>query len=143
MGKRIADRVIPTIQVISQGVIIIATGMILTVIGAGIYESLRTPALNRLSSFEVRLFPPALSSFRDLGLPSLSSSRSQRKQCKTTRKPVPLQSHREPKGQEGSPLAPRLSRYQAQPFASRDIAAGWNAHSNDTTTAKGGISTEL
>jgi hypothetical protein len=42
MGKRIADRAIPTIQVISQGVIIIATGMILTVIGAGIYESLRT-----------------------------------------------------------------------------------------------------
>ena len=41
MGKRIADRAIPTIQVISQGVIIIATGMILTVIGAGIYESLR------------------------------------------------------------------------------------------------------
>jgi hypothetical protein len=42
MGKRIADRAIVTIQVISQGAIIIATGMILTVIVAGIYESLRT-----------------------------------------------------------------------------------------------------
>ena len=42
MGKRIADRAIMTIQVTSQGVIIIATGMILTVIVAGIYESLRT-----------------------------------------------------------------------------------------------------
>jgi hypothetical protein len=42
MGTRIADRVIVTIQVISRGAIIIATGMILTVIGAGIYESLRT-----------------------------------------------------------------------------------------------------
>jgi hypothetical protein len=52
----------------------------------------------------------------------------------------PLPCHREPKGQEGSSLAPRLSRYQAQPFASRDIATGWNAHSKDTTTAKGDIS---
>ena len=42
MGKRIADRAIVTIQVISQGAIIIATGMILTVIVGGIYESLRT-----------------------------------------------------------------------------------------------------
>src|ERR1700693_2190687 len=49
-----------------------------------------------------------------------------------------MQSHREPNGQEGSSLAPRLSRYQAQPFASRDIAARCNAHSNDTTTAKRG-----
>src|ERR1700723_2237658 len=52
------------------------------------------------------------------------------------------QSHREPKGPEGSSLAPRLSRYQAQPFASRDIAARWNAHSSDTTTAKGDISNQ-
>jgi hypothetical protein len=42
MGTRIVKRAIVTIQVISQGVIIIATGMILTVIGAGMYESLRT-----------------------------------------------------------------------------------------------------
>ena len=39
------------------------------------------PPLNRLSSFEVRLFPATLSSFPDLGLTSLSSSRSRRKQC--------------------------------------------------------------
>src|SRR5580704_14433722 len=30
-----------------------------------------------------------------------------------------LQSHGEPKGQEGSSLAPRLARYQAQSFAFR------------------------
>jgi hypothetical protein len=27
---------------------------------------------------------------------------------------------------------PYIQRYQAQPFASRDIAARWNAHSDDT-----------
>jgi hypothetical protein len=42
MDTRIVNRAIVTIQVISWVTIIIATGMILTVIGAGIYESLRT-----------------------------------------------------------------------------------------------------
>jgi hypothetical protein len=42
MSTRIANRAIVTIQVISQVAIIIATGMILTVIGASIYESVRT-----------------------------------------------------------------------------------------------------
>jgi hypothetical protein len=39
MGTRIANRAIVTIQVISQAAIIIAMGMILTVIGASIYVS--------------------------------------------------------------------------------------------------------
>jgi hypothetical protein len=39
MGARIANRAIVTIQVISQAAIIIAMGMILTVIGASIYVS--------------------------------------------------------------------------------------------------------
>jgi len=42
MGTRIVNRVIVTIQVIRWAAAIIVTGMILTVIGAGIYESLRT-----------------------------------------------------------------------------------------------------
>jgi hypothetical protein len=46
-----------------------------------------------------------------------------------------LRSHREPKGQKDHPWRQGYLRYQAQPFASRDIAARWNAHSNDTTTA--------
>jgi hypothetical protein len=42
MGTRIADHAIVTIQVISRVAIIIAIGMISTVIGASIYESLVT-----------------------------------------------------------------------------------------------------
>jgi hypothetical protein len=42
MATRIADRAIITIQVISRAAIIIAIGMISTVIAASIYESFRT-----------------------------------------------------------------------------------------------------
>jgi hypothetical protein len=42
MGTRIANRAIVTIQVISRVAIIIAMGMILTVIGASIYGMLGT-----------------------------------------------------------------------------------------------------
>jgi hypothetical protein len=42
MAARIADRAIVTIHVISRAAIIIAIGMISTVIGASIYESFRT-----------------------------------------------------------------------------------------------------
>jgi hypothetical protein len=42
MSTRITDRAIVTIQVISRAAIIIAIGMISTLIGASIYESFRT-----------------------------------------------------------------------------------------------------
>ncbi len=37
MGRRIADRVVVTIQVISQAAVVIVVGMILMTIGASIY----------------------------------------------------------------------------------------------------------
>ena len=58
MAARIADRAIVTIHVISRAAIIIAIGMISTVIGASIYESFRT-LLNRLIELRIRLFPAA------------------------------------------------------------------------------------
>ncbi|HEY6768616.1 MAG TPA: hypothetical protein VI386_27975 [Candidatus Sulfotelmatobacter sp.] len=42
MGTNIAKRAIVAIQVVRQTVIVIAMGMILAVIGAGIYQSLTT-----------------------------------------------------------------------------------------------------
>jgi len=42
MSTRIADRAIVTIQVVRRAAIIIAIGMISTLIGASIYESFRT-----------------------------------------------------------------------------------------------------
>jgi hypothetical protein len=44
------------------------------------------------------------------------------------------------KAKKDHPWRQGYQGYQAQPFASRDIAARCNAHSNDTTTAKGAIS---
>lgn len=43
MNRRIADRVIVTIQTISQAVIVIVIGLILTTIGASIYGMLGAP----------------------------------------------------------------------------------------------------